>query len=125
MRSAAPGGSLPLAIGLAVACLTSGCGKAVTERGPLYGKVTVDGAPVAKGQIRFFALSAEGIGTDAAIADGKYTVPADRGLAPGDYRVEIVSLKPTGKRIMDIDANKLVDEVVNLLPPRYNTQSTF
>lgn len=112
---------MALAFGMA----TIGCGQAAPERGRLFGKVTVDGVPVAKGQIRLFALSAEGVGTDASIVDGKYDVPPDRGLTAANYRVEIVSLKTTGRRVPDPDTNALVDEIVNLLPPRYNTQSTL
>jgi hypothetical protein len=85
----------------------------------------VDGAPVAKGQIRLFALSADGTGTDAEIANGKYDIPAERGPTPASYRVEIVALKATGRRVPDPDTNELVEEVVNLLPPRYNTASTL
>jgi hypothetical protein len=109
----------------AVAVVVAGCERGKPQRGALHGTVTVDGAPLAKGQIRFFALSAGGIGTDAAIVDGKYAIPAERGPSAGTYRVEIEALKATGRQVYDPDTRKLVDEYVNALPARYHAQSTL
>jgi len=103
----------------------SGCASRPAKRGHLFGKVTADGVAIPKGQIRFFSLSAGGIGTDAEIIDGQYDIPASRGPTKGTYRVEIVSLKKTGRRVPDPDSSGEVDEVINLLPPPYNTQSTL
>jgi hypothetical protein len=91
----------------------------------LYGTVTVDGVPLAKGHIRLFALTPGGAGTDAAIVDGKYQIPADRGPMAGTYRVEIEALRPSGRRVYDPDTRLMVDELVNALPVRYHTQSTL
>lgn len=102
-----------------------GCGRDNVKRGAVRGTVTVDGVPLAKGHIRLSALSADGIGTDAAIVDGKYHIPAERGPSAGTYRVEIESLKATGRRVLDPDTRTMVDEVVNSLPPRYHSQSTL
>jgi hypothetical protein len=85
----------------------------------------VDGVPVAKGQIRVFALAAGGVGTHGEIEDGRYDIPADRGPSAGTYRVEIVSLRHTGRKVRDPDTDALVDEVVNVLPRRYNAESTL
>jgi hypothetical protein len=103
----------------------SGCGPRPPARGHLFGKVTADGVPIAKGQIRFFSLSADGIGTDSEIIAGQYDIPASRGPTKGIYRVEIVSLKNTGRQVPDPDTGGQVEEVMNLLPPRYNIQSTL
>jgi hypothetical protein len=109
----------------AVAVAAAGCERNQLKRGSLHGTVTVDGMPLAKGQIRLFALSAGGAGTDGAIVDGRYQIPAERGPSAGAYRVEIESLKPTGRRVHDPDTRKMVDEYVNVLPARYHSQSTL
>jgi hypothetical protein len=109
----------------AVAVVVAGCERRELKRGKVYGTVTVDGVPLAKGQIRLFALSAGGAGTDGAIVDGKYEIPVERGPSAGVYRVEIESWKPTGRRVHDPDTRGLVDEYVNVLPARYHTQSTL
>jgi hypothetical protein len=109
----------------AVAVVVAGCERGKPLRGALRGTVTVDGVPLAKGQIRLFALSAGGVGTDAAIVDGQYHIPAERGPSAGMYRVEIESLKSTGRHVYDPDTRKMVDECVNALPVRYHSQSTL
>jgi hypothetical protein len=103
----------------------SACVPKAPERGRLFGKVTSDGVPIARGHIRFFSLSEGGIGTDGELVDGKYDIPASQGPTKGTYRVEIVSLKKTGRRVPDPDSGGEVEEVINLLPPHYNTQSTL
>lgn len=112
---------------LAVAALMAlpGCNSAAVKRGRVHGTVTVDGAPLAKGQIRILAVSEGGIGTAGEVVDGKYDIPPERGPTAGTYRVEIVSLKSTGRRVRDSDTNEMVDEVVNTLPARYNSASTL
>ncbi|MCI0457578.1 MAG: hypothetical protein L0Z62_11460 [Gemmataceae bacterium] len=108
-----------------MAVAVASCERSELKRGHVHGTVTVDGVPLAKGQIRLFALSAGGAGTDGAIVDGKYDIPTQRGPSAGTYRVEIESWKPTGRRVHDPDTRNLVDEYVNVLPARYHTQSTL
>jgi len=114
-----------LALGLAIA-VAIGCHQdAAPRRGPVHGTVTVDGAPLAKGQIRFLAVTDGGVGTGADIVDGAYDIPPERGPTAGTYRVEIVSLKPTGRRVRDPDTNELVDERTNALPAKYGSASAL
>src|SRR5262245_54353463 len=112
-----------LAVVAAAAVL--GCPHESPQRGRVHGTVTVDGVPLARGQIRLFSLSAGGIGTDGEIVDGQYDIAAARGLTAGTYRVEIVSVQPTGRRVRDPDTNALVDEMVNVLPARYHSASVL
>jgi hypothetical protein len=91
----------------------------------VHGTVTVDGVPLAKGQIRILAVTAGGIGTVGEIVDGAYDIPPERGPTAGTYRVEIVSFRPTGRRVRDPDTNELVDELANVLPARYHAASTL
>src|SRR3954451_10596558 len=112
-------------VALLVLLVLCGCAPKPPARGHLFGKVTADGVPIAKGQIRLFSLSADDVGTDAEFTDGQYDIPVSRGPTKATYRVEIVSLKKTGRRVPDPDSGGEVDEVVNLLPPHYNAQSTL
>jgi hypothetical protein len=62
------------------------------RRKPVSGTVTFKGAPLKEGTITFIPLTTttqEG----APIADGKFAFPADKGLAPGMYRVSISSIE--------------------------------
>jgi hypothetical protein len=69
----------------------SGCGPK-SDRLEVTGTITLNGAPLDSGSIRF--SSSEGqklVATGAIIKDGAYQVPQAKGLPPGKYRVEINS----------------------------------
>ena len=102
----------------------TGCREPGPPCGAVQGTVTVGGAAVANGVIRFFALG-DGIGSDGPITAGRYEIPAERGLSRGTYRVEISALKPTGRRVPDPDAGPgdMKDEVVETIPDQYNRNS--
>jgi hypothetical protein len=125
MTAAPPRGRFRRVVLWAVCVAAAGCGRGEPTRGALHGTVTVDGAPLAQGHIRLFALTPGGAGTDAAIVDGQYRIPAERGPMAGTYRVEIEALKPSGRRVYDPDTRQMVEELVNALPARYHTQSTL
>jgi hypothetical protein len=107
---------------LLVVVFIAGC-NAGNGRLPVSGSVTLKGAPLKEGVIEF---SSTGILTGASIVDGKYEIPADQGLSPGDYRVSITAGDgktpidspdgipgPTGANIVSKD----------LVPPEYNVNS--
>ena len=103
-----------------------GCTSSTEERGRVHGKVTIDGQPLASGQIRFFAISG-GIGTDGEVKDGAYDIPAAQGMTAGKYRVEISSPRATGRKVPDRDGGPgdTKDEFVENLPAKFNQQSTI
>ncbi|MBP3957148.1 hypothetical protein J8F10_17935 [Gemmata sp. G18] len=103
-----------------------GCGDATPKRGPIRGTVTVDGEPLAAGKVRFFALTG-GISAEGDIQDGRYEIPVERGPTSGKYRVEIVTEKKTGRKVPDRDAGpgEMKDEIVNVIPPKFNRDSTM
>jgi hypothetical protein len=104
----------------------AGCGKDEARRGPVRGTVSLGGQPLAEGKIRFFALTG-GISVEGEVRGGKYEIPADRGPTAGKYRVEVTAEKKTGRRVPDRDggAGDMKDETVNVVPAKYNQDSTL
>jgi hypothetical protein len=113
--------SLPLAL-LCLLPAAVGCGG---QEMAVNGQVTLDGQPVpGPGTVAFYAEP----GTDSPhaageIEQGKYEIPAERGLRAGKFRVEITWPKKTGKKLPSADPGMTVDETVEGIPARYNTQS--
>jgi hypothetical protein len=117
----------PASILLAVisSCVLAGCGKST----PLHGTVIYDGQPVEHGLIVFIpAEDSDSPGAQLAkvavqVNDGKYSLSPERPLASGKYRVEITwekVISVTGK-----NKNNLKIEKEQLLPEKYNTESTL
>ena len=79
------------AIGVLILVTLPGCGPK-SDRLSISGKVTLNGAPLDLGSIRF---SSDGGGklfaSGAVVKDGEYHIPQLKGLPPGTYRVEINS----------------------------------
>jgi hypothetical protein len=115
---------LVLLVAALAACVTSaGCGGPTAPS--LKGKVTLDGAPVTSGNIMFLPEDSEDRKAAAAIADGNYTIPAEEGLKPGKYRVEVSWRKPTGRKMPSADPGIAMDETKEVIPAKYNTESTL
>jgi len=106
--------------------LAPGCNDSSDGLGKIHGNVTLDGAPLVKAQIQFFALDG-GVGTDGKVVDGLYNIPARDGLSAGKYRVEFSLDKKTGKKVPDPDGGPgdMKDEVLEGLPAKFNQKSTL
>lgn len=94
-----------------------GCGgDAGPQKYPVSGVVNVDGQPLADGMIYFKDIAA-GVADSAEIKNGKF-----EGLAEaGQRRVEIFAYQTVTS-----DMGGTTSETkVNILPPRYNTESTL
>jgi hypothetical protein len=103
---------LGLALGLCCGC--SG-GKPTVS-----GEVTLDGKPLEEGIIRFVPADGKSQTASAPISKGRYRAEPP----PGEHRVEISAPKVVGKRKMyDAPDVPAVDDVVELLPARYNVKS--
>ena len=103
----------------ALLSVIAGCNSQPTQ-GTLDGKVTLDGAPLKSGLIRFVPIDGQTPTADATITDGAFsaTVP------PGEKRVEITSPQVTGQRkAYDTPDSPTVDVVHELLPTKYNVNS--
>lgn len=105
----------------------AGCGGEAT-RVPIRGSVTLDGAPLADGQITLVPLAAtNGPTAGAPIVDGSFAISADQGPTVGSYRVEITAMRVTSKqqRTMNTATGQLesVPAYESIVPPRYNRNS--
>lgn len=92
----------------------------------VHGEVTLDSVPVDPGNIIFYPeAGTESRNVSAAIVDGKYEIPAQRGPSPGKFKVEISWSKRTGKLVPSADPGIMREEIVEKIPARYNTESTL
>jgi hypothetical protein len=108
-------------------CGSAGCGK---KNAALSGTVSYDGQLVDNGVIAFLpdgdpnAVDAQSKKVAERIKDGKYSIPPEKALVPGKYRVEITWNKKTGKKI-GVNRDSWRDETEQQLPEKYNTESTL
>src|SRR5260370_25415000 len=109
-------GCLTMALYLVTGC--SGSAPAVA------GVVRVGGEPLAEGAVSFIPEDGKGAVAGAPIKAGKYQIEKD--LMVGRYWVEIHGERKTGKRILNpIFPADYVDEVVAVVPPKYNTKGNL
>lgn len=110
--------------GLSALVLIAGCGPGVKKNlKAVSGTVKYRGAPLANGSIQF-APTADSKATtqeSSDVHDGKYEIPASRGLEPGKYQVRIFSTgaerdPQTGRR-----PGGRADQIQ--LPEQYNIKS--
>jgi hypothetical protein len=99
-------GSAALASLLAI----GGCGH--QEMG-VRGTVKVNGQPLEQGTINFESVgAAQPIRGGAAVKDGVFTISAaEKGIAPGKYKVSVEGYHKTGRQVKD-QQRGLVDEIV-------------
>ena len=93
------------------------------RRRAIRGSVTLDGTPVEKGNIRFQADGPTGTSSGALINGGEYSIPAEKGLSPGKYKVMIFAPKPgTGESVGAVPGDP-VPPAVEMIPAEYNVNS--
>jgi hypothetical protein len=104
--------------------LAAGCGRYGTGRYALEGTVSLDGKSLSSGLIQFIPLPGTGgPSAGAKIENGKFSIDSEKGLFPGKFRVEITSVRKTGRQIKSSGSHEMTDEMRNFLPPRYNQKS--
>jgi hypothetical protein len=102
-----------------------GCGPR-TDRLPVSGTVNLNGAPLESGVIRLTSVGTERVlASGAMIQNGTFSIPADKGLSPGTYHVEI--------NAPDVDAPPIIARQTpggpgipiqpDRIPPEYNVDS--
>ena len=100
---------------------SAGCGGGGLNA--VHGRVSLDGESISAGSVVFLPTAGDGTKAAAAIENGQYTVPAESGLRPGTYRVEVTWSKPTGRKIPSADPGMMMDETREAVPAKYNTAS--
>jgi len=118
--------ALLLTVVLGGVAFTCGCGASTGGRVAISGKVSFRGTPLTNGTIEFVSKDRT-ILSGSGITDGKYSIPAAKGLKPGPYTVRISSTKvegpapPPGPPGPEAMAQKITE----LIPAEYNTNSTL
>ena len=96
-----------------------GCSESSTH-GTVNGTVTLDDQPLGEGAVRFVPVDGASQTASAMVTDGKFTAT----VPIGRMRVEFSAPKVVGRhRMYDTPNSPEVDDVIELLPPRYNVQS--
>lgn len=115
------------AVGIASVAMmtTSGCGPR-SDRLQVSGAVTLDGAPLDGGTIRFTSVGAEKVtASGAMIRQGHYMVPQEHGLRPGTYHLEISAPDADAPKIIvrDTPGGPGIPTAPERIPPEYNSDS--
>ena len=114
-------------VGLLTGWFVTAAGCGVSSQPSVKGHVTLDGEAVGPGgRIVFLPQrSGEGRQAAAAIEEGKYDIPAERGPSLGPCRVEITWAKRTGKQVPSADPGFMMDQTREAIPTKYNSQSSL
>jgi hypothetical protein len=103
-----------LALAICYCCFLAGCGGSGPQS--VSGTVTVNGQPLAAGEIQFEPTDATK-GADAGqIKDGQFSFKAK----PGSVKVKITAMRDTGKTVVGAMGEQL-PAMEQYLPPKYNT----
>jgi hypothetical protein len=110
--------------GLALAC-QAGCSSLETgefkdERFAVKGTVNLDGKPLESGTIAFVGEGEKQRPAGGPIVAGKFEIPQGQGPNAGKYKVQVRSLKSTGKKFKDSDTGEMKDVMEESLPKRYH-----
>ncbi|WP_439628922.1 hypothetical protein [Gemmata sp.] len=93
---------------------------------PVSGEVKLDGYPLPTGTITFTPTGA-GTAASGTITEGRFAIAQDAGPSPGECKVEVLSYQKTGRQVagMSADGSGKADEVKQVVPDRYSTNSTL
>ena len=91
------------------------------SRIPVEGTVSINDSPLEDGYLRIY--SNHGPSAGSQIKDGKFQISSEKGVLPGEFRVEITAIRATGRKVRDVGSAKMVDELLQYLPPRYNSDT--
>jgi hypothetical protein len=104
----------------------AGCGPK-SDLLPVNGSITLDGASLKSGSIRFTLTGSEKTFTAAApIKEGQYSLPQIKGLLPGTYHIMISAVDENSPMvtIRDASGKPLTTAPAELIPAEFNTEST-
>jgi hypothetical protein len=108
-----------------------GCSESGDElpRESVSGTVTLDGQPLADGAIQFSPIAGgtgptPTISGGATIQDGRFAVPRETGLVPGNYKVAINASAGTPKALTKMAPTPKVPLILKeLIPAKFNARS--
>jgi hypothetical protein len=111
---------------LVLPLLLVGCADRYGGRLAVRGEVKLEGKPLKQGTIKFVPLDGQGTESGAAVADGAYTVPAQNGLKPGKYLVQLSAGDGKTPHDEEIAAPGGSANIVSLdlIPEDWNVRST-
>ena len=105
---------------LALVCL--GCGSG--SRQAIEGTVTLDGQPLANGEITFIPEEGtKGPTAGAEIVDGKFAIPTARGTFAGKFRVEITASRVGNQKVVGHLRGETGYAYEQFIPSKYNNAS--
>ena len=97
-----------------------GCGSGPSGRYAVSGTVSFKGQPLEYGTIEFVPATKEITSFQGApITDGKFSIPADKGLMPGKYMVRVSSAEKTAQPSESIPG-VAPPPAKDRIPPEYN-----
>ncbi len=98
-----------------------GCGPSGPTTVPVSGKVTLDGAPVAEGDIYFRDAEGKGGSYAGKIVNGEYTFES----TPGPKTVEIRATREVPGKFDESNPGEKVPLIEQYIPPQYNSETTL
>ena len=99
----------------------AGCSSA-TDSQVVHGRVSVGDQSPDSGEIRLVPIEGTPGSVNAAvIVDGEYRIEGRGGVPVGNYRVEIVAKRKTGRKVRQYNGFEMamVDEQIQISPPIY------
>jgi hypothetical protein len=106
---------------LLTALALAGCGGS-DDRLAVSGTVNFNGSPLDQGSIQFIPTGPGGTPGGSVITDGKFSIPRERGLRPGKYRVVISSGQP-GTKAAPAMPGESGPPAKERIPAEYNARS--
>jgi hypothetical protein len=108
--------------------LPAGCGHGNANQAAIQGHITLDAKPVERGSILFAPVDGtRGAVVGGQIKNGQYRLYAAAGPAIGRNRVEIRSVRKTGRSIPKGfgATGEFAEEQVEAVSPRFNAASSL
>jgi hypothetical protein len=109
----------------AAALVVVGCGPR-SDRLEISGTITLDGAPLDRGSIRFTSTGEQKqMAAGAMIRDGAYLIPQEKGLLPGVYHLEIHAPDADAPpiRVSATPGGPSIPVAPDRIPAEYNIES--
>ena len=107
--------------------LPLGCGTSGPDRAAVQGTVTVAGKTLESGWLAFIPTDGNtGPTAGGTIENGEYSIPARLGPVTGLNRIQISGTRKTGRKIPNpAYPSVLINEVIEVVPTRYQADSTL